>query len=1115
MSQICPTCSHENRATAKFCEACAVALQRACPGCGSALRPTAKFCDECGQAVTASPALPPTRSPASYTAKHLADKILQSKSALEGERKQVTVLFADVKGSMELAEQLDPEEWSGIMQQLFRILSDGVERFEGFVDKFTGDGIMALFGAPIAHEDHAQRACYAALHLRDGLKRYADELRRTKGVSLSVRIGLNSGEVVVGKIGDDLRMDYTAQGHTVGLAQRMEQRAAADSTYLTEHTARLVEGYFQLRDLGEFDLKGVSAPLRVYELQGVGALRTRLDFSRSRGFSKFVGRDREMASLESALEAAIAGHGQVVGVVADAGTGKSRLCLEFVERCRARGIRVNEAHCPAHGKTIPYLPLLEMLRSIFGIAERDSDHEARRKIAGELMLLDETFQGLLPILFDFMGVADPAKPAPAMSPEGRQQQLFAFVRHLMQARSAHEPAVLFLDDLHWIDPGSDAFLAHSVDAAAPTRTLWLVNFRPEYHAEWMSQSYYQQLPLRPLPPEAITELLSDLLGTDPSVAGLPARIHARTGGNPFFIEEVVQSLVESGTLTGTKGAYRLVASVDALEIPPTVQSVLAARLDRLAEREKRLLQTAAVIGKEFAGPILKCVVGAHGREPLADADLTTDLAALRRAEFIYEQALYPEIEYAFKHPLTQEVAYRSQLAPRRAELHAAVARAIEQVDADKLAERAALLAYHWEEAGEALVAATWYARAARRAGLNTPAEALQHWEKVWEILQPAPASAESVALRTEAAPELLKLGFRLGMSDERAEAIFAAGKAMAIASGDARAQVKLLYGLGVSHMLSGVPRRAVPLFEEAIAVADQTSDAELRYVAREPLEYSLANLGNLDAALRVNDEKFEIIGADLAMGVQLIGFSAAWSYGLRGSTLTDLGRFDEAADAFRRCDEGARRRDESEQLSWTFSFRARMFERAGDVQAALSAGRHAVEGAEKLGSPMALVNAYHHHGMALGLNGEWEVARARLQQAVEVARAREPRVSQHGRRHPCRARGSPPRVGGRHTGAWHCARSRARRAAHRDADLRAARPPRLRPDTPGARRGRSEGCGRGGTGPSAGAGALHRGVLVRAADLRRARAVRGHPVRRCRGAALAARGAPSLHRDGR
>jgi class 3 adenylate cyclase len=413
----------------KFCGQCGKPLASGCPQCGFENPQSFRFCGECGAQLqvrgsgsrvqgsgpsanlTTNSLTTSNFSPSPRTPKHLAERVLRSKSAVEGERKQVTVLFADVKGSMELAEQLDPEAFSTIMQRVFGLLSEGVERVEGFVDKFTGDGIMALFGAPIAHEDHAQRACFAALHIRDALKRYADELRRTAGVSLSARIGINSGEVVVGKIGDDLRMDYTAQGHTVGLAQRMEARAAADSTYLTAHTARLVEGYFQLRDLGEFDLKGVSAPLRAYELQGVGSLRTRLDVSRSRGFSKFVGRDREMLTLESALEAAIGGHGQVVGVVAEAGTGKSRLCLEFVERCRARGVRVSEGHCPAHGKTIPYLPLLEMLCDVFGIAERDTNHEARRKIAGELLLLDDPFQELLPILFEFMGVADPARPA--------------------------------------------------------------------------------------------------------------------------------------------------------------------------------------------------------------------------------------------------------------------------------------------------------------------------------------------------------------------------------------------------------------------------------------------------------------------------------------------------------------------------------------------------------------------------------------------------------------------------------------------------------------------------------------------------------------------------------
>jgi class 3 adenylate cyclase len=284
------------------------------------------------------------RSLRSYTPKHLADKILQSKSALEGERKQVTVLFADVKGSMELAGQVDPEEWHRILNRFFEILTDGVHRFEGTVNQYTGDGIMALFGAPIAHEDHAQRACYSALSLRDELRRYADELRVGRGLNFGTRIGVNSGEVVVGKIGDDLRMDYTAQGHTVGLAQRMEQLAPSEKICLTQNTARLVADFFRVRSLGESKIRGLTEPVGIYELEDVGPARSRLDAARLRGFTRFVGRHDEMSILQAALHRAVEGHGQVVGVVGEAGVGKSRLCAEFVDRCRADGTRVLEAH---------------------------------------------------------------------------------------------------------------------------------------------------------------------------------------------------------------------------------------------------------------------------------------------------------------------------------------------------------------------------------------------------------------------------------------------------------------------------------------------------------------------------------------------------------------------------------------------------------------------------------------------------------------------------------------------------------------------------------------------------------------------------------------------------
>ncbi len=977
----CVNCGHNPPAGSPFCNGCGAKLEITCARCGATPPPESRFCNGCGSPLgaTAVAAEAVERNPRDYTPKHLADRILQSKSVLEGERKHVTVMFADVKGSMELAEQVGAEQWHTLLDRFFAILAEGVHRFEGTVNQYTGDGIMALFGAPISHEDHAQRACFAALHLRSELRKYADELRRTEGISLSARIGLNSGEVIVGKIGDDLRMDYTAQGHTVGLAQRMESRAAADSTYLTEHTARLVEGYFDLRDLGEFDLKGANEPLQVFELEGVGKLRTRLDRSRARGFAKFVGRDREMASLDNALAEAIAGNGQVVGVVAEAGTGKSRLCAEFVEHCRARGIQVNDAHCPAHGKTVPNLPLLEILRSIFEIEESDSDHEVRRKITGELMLLDEKFHGMLPFLFEFLGVPDPAHPAPAMSPEGRQQQLFGFIRHLQQARSEREPTVILLDDLHWIDPGSDAFLAHAVDATQGHRTLMLVNFRPEYHADWMSKSYYRQIPLQPLGREAIELLLDDLIGTDPSLASLPERVFERTGGNPFFVEEVVQSLIETGRLSGQRGAYRLLEPTTTLEIPATVHSVLAARVDRLPEREKRLLQTASVIQKEFAESILEQVAR------LPEEDLAEGLAALIQGEFLLQRALYPEREYAFKHPLTQEVAYRSLLGERRAQLHGSVARAIEAMHEDKLGEHAALLAYHWEQAGDKPTAARWHARAAEAAGFDSPTEAVGHWERVSELLH-GDRSDDLAPLRLQAISALVNFGWRLGMTDERVVQAFNEGKALAIEAGDARAQVLLHYGLATNYSTDDDPERALPIQEAGLAVADASGDPELRWSARETYEWALWRVGNLDAAMQVSDEQMALHETDPRLGIETVGFSTANSFSHRGQFLGDIGCFAEAEAAFRRCEELAGEFGENEQLSWNDLFHAHVLVTAGDARAAASVARRAVESCDKIGSNVARVGAHGVLGEALALNADWEPARSSLEFSVNLGR---------------------------------------------------------------------------------------------------------------------------------
>jgi len=672
---------------------------------------------------------PASPNPRSYTPNHLVEKIINSRSAIEGERKQVTVFFVDVKESMHLAERVDPEEWHRIMDRFFAILADGIHRFEGTINQFTGDGVMALFGAPLAHEDHAQRACHAALHLREQLRLYAQDLKRTGGLTFAVRMGLNSGEVIVGTIGDDLRMDYTAQGHTVGLAARMQQIAEAGTIYLTAHTAALVSSFFELEAVGRIRLKGVREPVRTFTLVDVAAIRTRLEASRARGFSQFVGRADEVAVLEAALSRAVSGHGQVVGIAGAAGVGKSRLCQEVVDRWRAEGFAVVEAHCPPHGRSLPYVALLDLLRSFFAITPAERPAVSRRRVRSRLRRLHRALEEELPLVLDFLGLPDPKRLLPPTDAGTRRERLFAFVCRLVQTHSASAPTVLLIDDVHWIDQESNAFLAQLVEAMGWTRTLLLLNFRPDYSADWMRASYYQQQQLSPLTADATDALLQELVGDAPEIAALCAVVKERAEGNPFFIEEIVQSLLDQGVLVREgrrrrRGApadgvgVRLTRPVGELRIPATVQALLAARIDSLPELAKHVLQAAAVIGKRFSAPVLHLALKTDATESApsqdSDADVAHALRTLQRADLIHAKPPENQTEYAFKHPLTQEVAYSSQLQETRVRKHEAVARALEVVYADRLGEYAALLAHHWEAANKRYEAQLWRGRAALR-----------------------------------------------------------------------------------------------------------------------------------------------------------------------------------------------------------------------------------------------------------------------------------------------------------------------------------------------------------------------------------------------------------------
>src|SRR3989440_6232785 len=666
-SMKCPRCQQEAPSDAEFCPECGAKLAALCSQCGTANAPIHKFCKKCGQSLTAASGVDPEgrrfASPDSYTPKHLAEKILTSKSALEGERKLVTVLFADLKGSMELLADRDPEDARRLLDPVLEQMMEAVHRYEGTVNQVMGDGIMALFGAPLAHEDHAVRACYAALRMQETLKRHAEEVRRTLGVPVHVRIGLNSGEVVVRSIGNDLHMDYTAVGLTTHLAARMEQMAMPGTILITPETLRLVEGHTIVRSLGPLPVKGLDAPLEVFEVTGAGAARSRMHAAATRGLTRFVGREDELERLQQRLERARAGHGQLVAVVGEPGVGKSRLYWEFLHSRHAAGWLIVESFSVSYGKATSYLPVVEMLKAYFKIDGRDDPRAIREKLTGKLLTLDESLRPLLPAFFGLFDVAGEAPEWNALTPAERGQRALDAVKRLMLRESQVQPLLLVFEDLHWIDAETQTLLDSLVESLPTARIVLLVNYRPEYRHGWGSKSYYTQLRIDPLTPDSAEQLLEALLGSAPALRPLKRLLIERTDGNPFFLEESVRTLVEMRVLVGPRGAYTLATPVEATQVPATVQAVLAARIDRLPAVVKQLLQSGAVIGKDVAVSLLEAVAG----QPVDD--VRRGLTQLQAAEVLYETSLFPELEYTFKHALTLEVAYQSLLRERRRTLH--------------------------------------------------------------------------------------------------------------------------------------------------------------------------------------------------------------------------------------------------------------------------------------------------------------------------------------------------------------------------------------------------------------------------------------------------------------
>ena len=964
-------------------------LVRKCDECGTELGPSARFCSECGTPITAAPATassptsPPTSrfaSPESYTPQHLAERIISSRGALEGERKQVTVLFADLKGSMELLADRDPEEARRILDPVLERMMEAVHRYEGTVNQVLGDGIMALFGAPLAHEDHAVRACYAALRMQESVQQYADEVWRSQNVRIQIRVGLNSGQVVVRSIGSDLRMDYTAVGQTTHLAARMEQLASPGAILLAPDTLLLAEGYVQVNGLGPVQVKGLNEPVEVYELLGAGPARSRLQAAAGRGLTKFIGREAELETLRRTLEQAGSGHGQIVSLVGEPGVGKSRLVWEFSHSHRTQSWLVLESGSVSYGKATSYLPVIDLLKAYCGIENRDDARRVREKLTGKVLTLDPALQPTLPALLALLDVPADDPSWQAIDPPQRRQRTLDGCKRLLLRESQEQPLFLVLEDLHWIDAETQTLLDSLVDSLPAARILLLVNYRPEYEHAWHRKTYYQQLRLDPLPPDSAEELLAALLGEAAELEPLKGLLMARTEGNPFFVEESVRALVEGGVLSGGRGAYQLAKPLDATQVPATVQAVLAARIDRLAPEDKRLLQAAAVIGKDVPYAVLQAVA------ELPEDALAQGLARLQAAELLYETSLFPDPEYTFKHALTHEVAYGSLLHERQRAVHGQIAAAIEVLYPDRLAEHVERLGHHALR-GEQWAQAVGYLQqaGAKAAARSAHRQAVAYFEQALTAVGHLPESRDTleqaIDLRFDLRNSLHPLGER-----QRVYAYLQEAEVLADALEDARrlgwvATYKSAYALTV-----GDPAGAVAAGQRGLAIASTLEDLALSIETTYRLGMTCWVLGDYRRATAFFTQTAEPLQGELiyeSFGQHQL--PAAASRGWSAHCLAELGEF---AQGIACGDEAVRIAEAGEHLfsiSGVYCHLGGLYVCKGDIEKAIPLLQRALAVCQAAEIRLLFAHNVTTLGYAYALAGRVGEAIPLLEQGVEVA----------------------------------------------------------------------------------------------------------------------------------
>ena len=1038
----CPRCQSENPANAAFCDQCGARLETACPNCGEPNRHGAKFCKNCGQTISAAPAMPATPitaipPPDTYVPKHLAEKILASRHKLEGERKQVTVLFADIKGSTKLVEMLDPEEAQKVIDPVLQIMMDAVHKYEGTVNQVLGDGIMALFGAPLAHEDHALRACYASLAMQDEMQRYRQRLGQSEESGLHIGIGMNSGEVVVRSIDTDLNIDYSALGHTTHLAARMQELTGPGTTLMSSSTLRQVEGFFYVQSLGPVQAKGISQPVEAYSLVGATTARTRVQAGAARGLTPLVGRNTEIETFNKLIDRASAGRGQILAMIGDPGIGKSRLVHEFTRHRLPPGWLVLEAMSASYGKATAYLPLIEMLRRYFGIGPGEGQEDIQSRVVTHISELDSALKDAIPPLLSLLGAlpdqntADPEWLAKmpgisemirrfnSMEPQQRRRHILDALKRMCVRESRRQNLLLVFEDLHWIDHETQAFLDSLVDSIPMTRLLLLVNYRPGYNHDWSEKSYYTQLRVEPLQTDSAEELLSKLLGNNPDLTPLKKLLIQRTEGNPFFAEETVRSLAGTSFLTGEKGAYRPALRISDLVIPTTVQNVVADRIDRLPLDEKHLLQTAAVIGIIVPFPLLRAVT------ELTEENLYVCLGHLQAAEFLYESSLFPELEFTFKHALINEVAYSALLHDRRTSLHSRVVTALEEATGTSSYDHLEKLARHafqgelWDkavnylgQAGTKAVnrsanreAADCYRNALTalqhlpqgdvslrreldlRLDLRNPLFLLGEFEELHRNLRQAEMLAESLADRRRLGRVVNFLISYYGLIGEHGRAIESGTRGLELNKDDLELNTVTHYYLGQAYHHIGEYKRSIEMLNQALhTVRDERFKYErfgtanvISVICRCWLVQCFTQLGCFVDGITSAEAAIEI-AEDTNHA-----YSLAYSHLSLGFLLLVKGDIDRAIRALERSREICEASDIRVLMTHVGSNLGYAYALKGQLDHAMPLMQRADEQSELIGRKAAWALRLTWLGHARFLAGHTEIAREHGQRAVTLA----------------------------------------------------------------------------------------------------------------------------------